>query len=371
MTTNDRSNLRVAILGCGQIADAHIQEIGKITGARVEAVCDRESDLAYQAAARFAVPQYYDDLERMLSEVKPDVVHITTPPHTHFALASICLRHGSHVYVEKPFAIDADETKRLLALARAEQKLACVGHDHLFDPIWIEALRRIAAGTLGTVVHVDSQQGYDTGGPFGRLIQTDPRHWIHRLPGGIIQNVISHAICKVTPFLIDDDPEVLAMAFGDGSSTILPSQLRVVLRGEVVSATVTLLSGAKPVRRVARIYGTKGGIEVDFEAGLIRDIRSAALPGAPGRIETPFRQAIEATMNTGRAIKRFARSELQYFAGMRALFEALYLAVRNGGPPPISYDEIQRVANIMDAVFRSARCGSSPSPLDEQTGARS
>jgi predicted dehydrogenase len=358
VATPESRILRVAIVGCGQIADAHIQEVAKIQGGVVAAVCDREADLAYQAAARFGVPRQYDDFDRMLSELRPDVVHLTTPPHTHFALASKSIRSGAHVYVEKPFALNADETKRLLELATTERRLVCVGHDHVFDPIWKECLTAVAQDRLGEIAHVDSQQGYDPRGPFGRLIQTDPDHWIHRLPGGIFQNVISHAVCKVTPFVTDEHPAVAAMAFGSPDVCVLPTELRVLVRGGNTSATITILSRVRPVQRVVRIYGTKSGLEVDFDAGIIRYIRAAQLPGALGRIEIPVRQALEAARNAGRALRKFAGSELQYFAGMRALFEAFYSAIRTGGPPPIAYDEIQRVANIMDDIFEQTPCGS-------------
>jgi predicted dehydrogenase len=352
--------LRVAIVGCGQIADAHLQEINKMSGARVVAVCDREADLAYQAAARFDVAKQFVDVDRMLADVRPDVVHVTTPPHTHFALASQCLEFGAHVYVEKPFALDAGETRRLLELANTRRLIACAGHDHLFDPVWTQALRIVASGEMGDVVHVDSTQGYDASGPFGTLIQTDPRHWIHRLPGGIFHNVISHAVCKVTPFVVDDEPEVIAVSFGAAAVAPLPTELRVLVRGEHVSAYIALLTRARPVRRVVRLYGTANTVEIDFEAGLARRIGSSALPGAFGRIEAPVRQTLEAARSSGRALGKFARSEIQYFAGMRALFQALYDAIRAGGPPPIPYAEIQRVANIMDAIFQQTPCNALP-----------
>jgi predicted dehydrogenase len=359
VSINQSRNVRVAIVGCGQIADAHLQEIAKVETAQVVAVCDRDPDLAYQAAARFGIDRKYDDVDRMLTEVQPDVVHLTTPPHTHFSLASQCLLSGAHVYVEKPFALDADETRRLLALADAQHRLACVGHDHLFDPIWKEALHLVSAGKVGRIVHVDSSQGYDAGGPFGRLIQADAHHWIHRLPGGIFHNVISHAVCKVTPFLTDQHPEIVAMSFGSADLAPLPTELRVLVRGEAVSAHIAVFSLARPVRRVVRLHGTGGGLEVDFDAGLIRRMRASALPGAFGRIEAPWQQAVEAARNTRRALGRFFRSEIQYFAGMRALFDEFYRAILSGGAPPISYDEIQRVANIMDAVFEKTPCGGS------------
>ena len=343
--------LRIAVVGCGQIADAHLQEIAKISNARVVAVCDRERDLAYQAAARFDIDKQYDDVDRMLSEIRPDVVHVTTPPHTHFALASKCLEFGAHVYVEKPFALNGPQTRDLLELATKRGLTACAGHDHLFDPVWKEACRLVAAGELGDVVHVDSLQGYDATGPFGRLIQSDMRHWIHRLPGGIFHNVISHAVCKVTPFLLDARPEVVAVSFGTSDVAPLPTELRVLVRGESVSAYIALLGRARPVRRAVRLYGTAGSIDVDFESCLIQRIGGPALPGAFGRIEAPLRQTFEALHNSGLALKKFARSEIQYFAGMRALFQSLYDTIRSGGAPPIPYGEIQRVADIMDAVF--------------------
>src|SRR5579863_4372307 len=98
--------LRVALIGCGQIADAHLGEIRKLPQAEAVAVCDRERDLAVQAAARFEVPQLYDNVDQMLVAARPDVVHITTPPHTHKALAVAALKAGAHVYVEKPFTVD-------------------------------------------------------------------------------------------------------------------------------------------------------------------------------------------------------------------------------------------------------------------------
>ena len=79
--------LRVAIVGCGKIADAHVEEVGKIAGARVAAVCDRELLMAEQLAVRYGVASHYDDFARLLDEIRPDVVHITTPPQSHLALA--------------------------------------------------------------------------------------------------------------------------------------------------------------------------------------------------------------------------------------------------------------------------------------------
>ncbi|MBS0260690.1 MAG: Gfo/Idh/MocA family oxidoreductase [Planctomycetes bacterium] len=347
--------LRVALIGCGQIADAHLGEIRKLAHAEPVAVCDRERDLAVQAAARFEVPQIFDDVEQMLATARPDVVHITTPPHTHKALAIAALRGGAHVYVEKPFTVDVAEADEVIAVAESAGRLACVGHDQLFDPCWVECRQLFEKGNLGDIVHVDSVQGYDLTGIFGRLVSSDPEHWVRRLPGGVFQNTISHALYKITEFLPDTRPHIQALWFPTPDSGGLKSELRVMLRGEQVTASLISSFAARPVQRLARIYGTKDTVEVDLEARLVRKYYKLSAPGPFAKIEGPYRQSKEAKRNFWKAVRKFWKSDLQYFAGMNGLFDRFYRAILTGGPPPITHGEIRRVTDIMDRIFATCQ----------------
>src|SRR5439155_19465493 len=98
-------SLRVAIVGCGKIADAHAAQIRRMPQCDLVGVCDREELMARQLAERFGAKRCFVDLDDLLREATPDVVHITTPPQSHFDIARRCLEHGSHVYVEKPFTL--------------------------------------------------------------------------------------------------------------------------------------------------------------------------------------------------------------------------------------------------------------------------
>jgi predicted dehydrogenase len=342
---------RVALVGCGQIADAHLQEIRKIPGAEVVAVCDRHRDLAEQASARFGGPRVFDDLGAMLATIRPDIVHVTTPPQTHRPVSIAALRAGAHVYVEKPFAINLSEADDILRTAEAHNRLVCVGHDQLFDPAWEECRRLHRSGRLGRVIHVDSVQGYDLDGPFGRIIASEPDHWIHRLPGGIFHNTISHAVYKITEFLPDEHPTIWATWFGASGATGCPTELRVMMKGEAVTANLLFSSQARPVQRVARVYGTRQCVEVDLDGRLLRCSRPAAMPGALAKIEAPFRHLREALRSLGRSLWRFLRCDLHYFTGMKQLFERFYRAASEGSAPPIPYREIRRVTAIMDRIF--------------------
>lgn len=350
--------LRVALVGCGQIADAHLQEIGKLPLAEVVALCDRKMDLAMQAAVRFRVPHRYDSLEQMLDEIRPDVLHVTTPPQSHLGIALKALAAGAHLYVEKPFTIDAAEAKQLFTAATAAGKLVCAGHDQLFDPIWTRGRALCARGELGRIVHIDSVMGYNLSGPFGKLLGVEPDHWVHSLPGGLFQNNISHAVYRITDFLPDQRPEVWAHWHGAIGSTGRPSELRVMLQGREASAHLVFSSAMRPVFRLARIHGTQGSMEIDVDSRVLRRYQPAKLPGALAKLEAPFRHLCEAGRSFTQNLRSFIRSDLQYFAGMRNLFTAFYGAILDGGEPPIPYSDVLRVTQIMDDIFEACQSDS-------------
>ena len=62
--------LKVAIVGCGKIADSHATQIQRIEGCEIVAVCDREPLMAKQLYERFPVKKYFTDLGEML-EMSP------------------------------------------------------------------------------------------------------------------------------------------------------------------------------------------------------------------------------------------------------------------------------------------------------------
>ena len=73
--------------------------------------------MAEQLAARNGVVNCYSDFDELLAVEKPDVVHITTPPQSHFSLGMKALDAGCHLVVEKPLALNSCEATQLIAHA--------------------------------------------------------------------------------------------------------------------------------------------------------------------------------------------------------------------------------------------------------------
>jgi predicted dehydrogenase len=342
--------LRVAIVGCGQIADAHLQAARRSGLATIAAVCDRSSDLARQAAVRFSVPRWDSDFDRMLDSVQPDVIHIATPPATHGGLFERAVKAGAHVYVEKPFALSAAEAGEMLAMAAARGRLVCAGHDRLFDTAWLECRERIRCGAIGAVTHVEVFQAYDLEGPFGRMTANDDRHWVRQLRGGLFQNAIPHGLATIADLVPDNRPVVSATSW---SRTPYPFQteLVVLVRGVQASATLTFVTGPRPATSYVRVYGDAGWLEVDYDARATRLRAASALPSLVTKIHAPWSSAVEDARAFGRNAARLLRGDLFYFAGMQKLVRLFYGAVLEGGRSPIDPCDVYRVSVLMDDVI--------------------
>ncbi len=100
--------------------------------------------MARQLHERFEVPWHGTKLEELLNVTHPDVVHITTPPQTHFEIAKKCLETGIHVYVEKPFTVNRGEAKDLIQLAEERKLKITVGHNLQFTKASIRARELVA-----------------------------------------------------------------------------------------------------------------------------------------------------------------------------------------------------------------------------------
>lgn len=356
--------LKIAIVGCGKIADGHIEEIQKMQDrARVVAVCDLELLMAEQIAVRYGVPAHYNAFERLLDVERPDVVHITTPPQSHLFLARKAVEAGCHVYVEKPLALGHDEARELIGLVTGAGKKLTVGWEYLFDPPAIELRERVARGEIGEPVHVESCFGYNLSGPFGAALLGDGNHWVHRLPGKLFHNNIDHLLNKALEFMDDDQPAVTAFGyalrekrFGDARDDML-DELRVVLRGRKVSAYGTFSSHARPAGHFLRVYGTKNTAHADFWMRTVTLDAYAKLPSSIGRVTPAFDQAFEFLREGGKNVARFARSDFHFFSGLNLLIRRFYESITDGADLPISYRDILRVTAIMDEIFRQVPQG--------------
>jgi predicted dehydrogenase len=353
--------LKVAIVGCGKIADSHASQILRIKGCEIVGVCDNEPLMARQLFQRFPIKRHFASLSELLDEAKPDVVHITTPPHSHFDLAKTCLERGCHVYVEKPFTVWKDEAHKLVALATEKGLKITAGHDDQFSHVSRRMRSLVQGGFLGGApVHMESYYCYEiakTG--YAGAILGDKQHWVRRLPGKLLQNIISHGIARIAEFLPGESARVIVHGFTSPllqsmGETEIVDELRVIIHDEDrTTAYFTFSSQMRPGLHAFRIFGPKNGLVLDQDQETLIKLRGARYKSYAEKFVPPVDTARQHLRNVSTNLKTFLRNDFQMKSGMKYLIESFYNSIVNGTSEPIPCREILLTADIMESIFTS------------------
>jgi predicted dehydrogenase len=351
--------MRVAIVGCGKIADQHVQAIDRIPGSRVVAACDREPLMAAQLAERFGIEGRYHDVAQMLRDVKPDAVHITTPPQSHFELGRLCIEAGSHVYLEKPFTVTASETEALVALAERKNVVITAGHNCQFVPEMLRMRELLRDNWLGgRPVHIESYWPYDLGDTsyVGPLL-ANPDHWVRRLPGQLFHNIISHGVARLAEFL-DDEVVVLNVSIHQseqlrrlGGGEVM-DEMRVLMRDSTgLTATFSFSTQMKPGQNCFRLYGPVNSLTVDLTSGSVIRHASGGDKSYLTFVRPQLRLARQYLSNSMRNFRAILGKRLYQDSGMKELIEQFHNSAAGKCPPPIPYREIVLTSRLMDRIF--------------------
>jgi predicted dehydrogenase len=355
--------LKISLVGCGKIADSHLAAINRIGGCQVISACDRELLMAGQLCERFAIPHAYSDLEKMLRESRPDVVHITSPPQTHFDIGMLCLSRGAHIYVEKPFTVNYQQAEELIHFAETADLKVTVGHDLQFSHVTRRLRGLVRAGYLGgPPLHLESYYCYDLGDPvYAKTLLADKQHWVRHLPGKLLHNIISHGIARIAEFLQTDKPRVFAYGFTSpllrrlGEEEIL-DELRVVISDQgPTTAYFTFSSQMRPSLNQFRIFGSKNGLQLDEDEQSLLMLRGERYKSYAGKFIPPLAFTGQHLGNLCRNARSFLANDFHLKSGMKFLIESLYRSIAENDPVPIPYREILLTSRIMDEVFQQTR----------------
>jgi len=142
--------IRIGVVGVGHLGGYHLQKYVKIPGCRIVGVVDPIEERARQAAALYGC-EVFEDGGTLAQQV--DAVSVAVPTGAHFEVASIFLKAGVDVLLEKPIAVTLAEADELVALAKAKGCIFQIGFVERFNPA-IEALRAV----IGTPLFIESHR---------------------------------------------------------------------------------------------------------------------------------------------------------------------------------------------------------------------
>lgn len=318
------------------MAQKHATAIRLQAGAKLIAVADPFVS-GETLKARFGTDiEPYNDIAQMLERAKPDVVHIVTPPQTHFPLARQCLLGGANVYVEKPFALSEREATELLELARSKGLTACAAHQVLFQRAG--QLYQTYLPMIGEIIHIESYFSFKP---------------VRRRPDGGTPLSAVDQLIDILPHPVYLMLSALERTGSDAELTALDvapeGEVRAVIRSGNALATLIVTLQGRPVESYLRVVGRNGSVTADFILG---DIVTSLGPGAsaPAVIVKPFSQATQKFWGSFAGLCRLLFRRQKSYPGLGELLELFYSSIRTSSSPPIDRKAILSTVRICEQI---------------------
>jgi predicted dehydrogenase len=339
--------LRAALIGAGQIARQHLSCLKTLPGVELAAICDLSPAAAEAAAERYGVEAWFTDHLAMLEKVRPDVVHVTTPPTSHFRLAMDSFDAGANVIVEKPATPTFEELKTLVQRAQEVGRHLVEDYNYVFNHAPREILRRIESGEFGAVTHVEVLICLDILGPDGFADANSP-HPTLTLAGGAIADFLPHLASLAHRFV--GPHRTAQMVWTKRKCSPLPfDEFRAVLDAECGTAALGFSSSSQPDAFWLRVYGERMHASANlFETRLTFD--------GPRNVPKPLRPFFSG-LEEGKTIRRGALATLLRkfkgpgaYEGLWELLARTYRALADGSALPVAASHVLEVNRMVEAL---------------------
>lgn len=157
---SNSQSVRTGMIGTGLRGQHTLNQLMKLPGVTMAAVCDLKPDRLDKAASITARdnPKTYREYRKLLEQKDLDAVYIDTPCYLHSEMAVAALQAGKHVYSEKPAGITPQQVKQILQAARASRKVYQVGQQMRSFAWLADTIAKIHDGVAGQVVMVKAQR---------------------------------------------------------------------------------------------------------------------------------------------------------------------------------------------------------------------
>lgn len=173
--------VRIAIVGCGYVADYYLKTLSLHPELDLAGVMDRDAERVARFCAYWRVPSYRS-LDELLEDPSVQIVLNLTNPESHFEVSKACLEAGKHVYSEKPLAPRFSEARELVELAEGRglyiASAPCSLLNETAQTVW-KALREQRIGTV-RLVHAEMDDGMIHRQPYRKWVSESGTPWPFR-----------------------------------------------------------------------------------------------------------------------------------------------------------------------------------------------
>jgi predicted dehydrogenase len=328
------------------ISGHHLNAATRYPRSEVIGLVDRDISRARAQAERFSINRTFDNLADLLA-LKPDVVHVLTPPALHREVVVEALQGGAHVYVEKPMAISVSDCDAMSRAAAAAKRQLCVGHNWLYSPAMLEAQSLIAEGRTGAIVQAASSFNYDV----RRTPSFGEHHWSMGLPGGLAEDLAVHQIALLIRLL--GAPQRIhavsrsAIEMPGGKS----ADVRAVVDAERGLGTIAVSLRALPDMALLDIWCEHMMLRLNISSMTLTIQRDLPVKRSIARGLANFDVATQLVGSTVGSTWKLLRKKVDGPYGFRPMIHAFYAALESGQPAPVGPVEGTQAVSALRSIW--------------------
>jgi predicted dehydrogenase len=336
------SDVRIAMLGSGFVAEFYMQGLANVNGQRVVVNFSRSEGRAAEFAGRWKIPAHSTYLDAVIREAEADLFVIALPNEAHLPAALALAEAGRNQVCTKPLGRTRQEARRILDAARESGAMHGYAETEVFSPAVVKARETIERGGIGRVLWVRSRESHS--GPHS------PHFWdVEKTGGGALNDLGCHCIEAARYFFGKEDRIIEVMAWGANLVH------REKTRGED-NALLALRMASGGIAHCELSWTTLGGLDLRNE-----------IHGSEGSIFTDVTRATPlaafTTRSAGYVVEKadidfgWTRPlpEESFAYGYQAEMRHFVDCLREGHAPRETYEDGYVVNCILDAGYESMR----------------
>ena len=195
------SRTKVAILGCGFIANIHVESYQRfVPDAEVVAVYGRNQEKAEAFAKKYGIKEYYSDIDRLISNCDCEVIDICLPNYLHYDACIKSAKAGKHVIVEKPLALTLEQADEMIATCKAHNRKLMYAEELCFAPKYERVRALVEANAFGKLYMIKQSEKHS--GPHSRWFFEEQYSG-----GGVLMDMGCHAMAWMR-WILGGNPKV-------------------------------------------------------------------------------------------------------------------------------------------------------------------
>jgi predicted dehydrogenase len=148
---NEKLNLGiVGLAGMGGVDARTFNALGE----NIVAICDVDSAVLEKRGAEYPKARKYTDFRKMIESEKLDGVSVATPDHLHAYISVWAMKHGLHVYCQKPLTRTVHEARVMARVAAEKRVVTQMGTQSSAEPGVMRTVELVASGALGDITEI-------------------------------------------------------------------------------------------------------------------------------------------------------------------------------------------------------------------------